>query len=91
MINLIIEGEKYDYENQTDFYTTLATYLQNNQNAVSTSNLMFLHRNTIKYRIDKIIELTDLDLNNKDQVFNLLFSYKIKRYLYKQAKNPDLL
>lgn len=73
----------YDKKNEADLYVTLYTYLKNNQNAVSTGRELYLHRNTVKYRIDKIIEATDLDLSNEDQVFNLLFSYKLIDYTRK--------
>jgi hypothetical protein len=66
----------YDKKNNTDLYNTLYVYLKNNQNTVFTSKELFVHRNTVNYRIDRIIQLTNIDFKNTDQIFQIFFSYK---------------
>ncbi|HHX60090.1 MAG TPA: PucR family transcriptional regulator [Epulopiscium sp.] len=66
----------YDQANQTDLYNTLFMYLKTNQNSVYTGSELFLHRNTVKYRIDKIVEITGIDLASAYEVFSLMFSYR---------------
>ncbi|MGH4125470.1 MAG: PucR family transcriptional regulator [Clostridium sp.] len=66
----------YDEENNTELYKTLYLYLKNNQNSVFAAKELFIHRNTVKYRLDKILELTDINLKNEDEAFQVLFSYK---------------
>ena len=68
--------KSYDKTNDTEFYNTLYAYLKTNQNAVYTGRDLFLHRNTVKYRIDKIVEITGIDLTKDYEVFNLMFSYR---------------
>ena len=43
---------------------TLETYLDSGCNAAETANKLFIHANTLKYRINKIKELTGVDTNN---------------------------
>ena len=68
--------ETYDHDNDTEFYKTLYLYLKHNMNAIMTGKALYIHRNTVKYRIDKICELTSVDLESEEEVFNLRFSYK---------------
>lgn len=54
-------------------------FIENNLNISKTSSTLFLHRNTLIYRLDKIKELFDLDLRNfKDaMIFYLLVNIYI--------------
>lgn len=51
--NLIL----HDREKGTDFLTTLFHYLDTNRSLMETASRMFIHRNSVKYRIDKIKEI----------------------------------
>lgn len=77
----------YDQENGTSYYETLQAFLLNGQNSNETSNQLFVHRNTIKYRIRKIIELTDIDLTRGETVFQLAYSFKILTYVKGEMEN----
>jgi len=67
----------YDQTNNTELLLTLTIFLKNNQNSVASSKELYIHRNTIKYRIDKIIQLTNLNLENPNEVFNLLLAIRL--------------
>ena len=54
----------YDQHNNSDFCKTLYVYLENNQNITETVNQLFLHRSTCKYRIQRIREITGIDLSD---------------------------
>lgn len=49
---------RYDEENHTQLLETLREYFINDCNLQNTSEKMFIHRNTIKYRIQRIEQLT---------------------------------
>lgn len=70
----------YDSKNNTNFVETLHAYIINAKNLSSAAGSLFIHRNTMSYRIAKIQEIIDLDLNNDKQLTNLLISYKILEY-----------
>lgn len=53
---------EYDKSNQTNYLITLRAYLETNLSVKATSNYLFLHRNTINYRISKIKDLFEISL-----------------------------
>lgn len=72
---------RYDEENNSDYISTLEIYLDENCNIGETAEKMFVHRNTIKYRITRVEEILDIDLTNVNTQFNLRFAYKVRKYL----------
>ncbi|BBF41612.1 regulator of polyketide synthase expression [Lachnospiraceae bacterium KM106-2] len=71
----------YDRENNTELYHTLSMYLEKNCNAKETASALFIHRNSLSYRIEKIIALTNIDLKEDEERFQLSYSYRINRHL----------
>jgi sugar diacid utilization regulator len=47
-----------------ELYTTIKVFLENNLNASLTSKKLFIHRNTLQYRIDKFIDKTGVQLKD---------------------------
>ena len=70
-----------DLDNHTNNLDTLYNYLRYGKNISKTAKYMFLHRNTINYRIEQIIDIYDLDMEDPDSLFTYLFSATIIRYL----------
>lgn len=60
---------------------TLSAYLENNCNALIASQKLFIHRNTMRYRLNKIEEILNISLNDMHQVFLIQNAFAIKRYL----------
>jgi len=72
--------QDYDEENGTELYQTLNLYLINMGNIKKSSETLCIHRNTMRSRMEKIIDLTNLDLEDGNEMFSLLFSYKLLEY-----------
>ena len=73
--------ESYDAEKNTELYETLKIYAQTGYSKNLTADLMFLHRNTVNYRIQQITELFDLDFSDHTLLFKLQYSFYIDSYL----------
>lgn len=71
----------YDLAHDTQLFDTLYHYLQRGLCAKEAAEAMFLHRNTLNYRLNKIRDLTDLDLTDPAAVFHLLCSFQINKLL----------
>ena len=56
----------YDEKSGTELLPTLACYLRNLCSQGKTSQELFIHRNTLTHRLDRIIALTDLHLDDHD-------------------------
>lgn len=69
--------EKSDLVNGTHYFTTLYQFLLFGGNYTNTANYLNLHRNSLIYRISRIQEIIDINLDNLDNVKLLLLSYFI--------------
>ncbi|MGC3771528.1 PucR family transcriptional regulator, partial [Enterococcus faecalis] len=69
-------------ENNYDLFETLYSFFQNNRNYKQTSEAMFLHSKTIRYRLNKVEQLLDIDLANPLQLLN----YEIATYIIKMRR-----
>ena len=56
--------ERYDAENQTELRQTLAVYLQYERNQLMAANALHVHANTMRYRLQRIREITGLTLDD---------------------------
>lgn len=70
--------KKYDDEHPgMECIKTLAEYLKANGHVVHTADKLFIHRTTVMYRLNKIKEMTNLDLNDWYVRFDLLLSLQL--------------
>ena len=61
--------------------STIQCFFENNLNVSETSRKMFVHRNTLVYRLDKIKKLTGLDLREFDNAITFKVALMVKSYL----------
>ncbi len=61
----------YDERKHTELVKTLIQYLQHGGGYEATSRALSVHRSTLKYRLQRIRELTGLDLGDPETHFNL--------------------
>ena len=81
--------KEHDKENGSELCPTLKAYIKNNQDLQLTSSSLHIHYNTLKYRINKIIELTDLAFSDKT-IFRLHLSFLVYDYLTETGKCNNL-
>jgi len=60
---------------------TIQRFFENNLNVSETSRRLFVHRNTLVYRLDKIKKLTGLDLREFDHAIIFKIALMVKKYL----------
>lgn len=58
--------QQYDSEHHGDLVATLAAYLRHSGNATRTADALYLHRNSLRYRLARIQALTGMDPNDPD-------------------------
>ncbi|WP_158211545.1 helix-turn-helix domain-containing protein [Alkalihalobacterium alkalinitrilicum] len=71
----------YDKENDTELIPTLKCYLELNQNMAQTAKKMYVHTNTIKYRLKTINQILNLDSLDGRVAFDLQLALYIYEYL----------
>lgn len=60
---------------------TIHRFFENNLNVSETSRKLFVHRNTLVYRLEKIKKLTGLDLREFDHAIVFKIALMVKKYL----------
>lgn len=65
---------------------TISKFFENNLNVSETSRQLYVHRNTLVYRLDKIQKITGLDLRSFDDAIIFKVSMLVKKYLDRVEK-----
>lgn len=78
-----LDIERYDREHATTYTELLKTYLDNNCKIAETARELFVHRNTLIGKIEKIESIMGKNLNDKALRERLIFSYYLSKYLLK--------
>ena len=63
---------------------TINKFFENNLNVSETSRKLFVHRNTLVYRLEKIKKLTGLDLREFDHAIIFKVALMVKKYMVSQ-------
>lgn len=85
-------GKLYDYdkENKTNLIDTLEAYFEANTHIENTAKKLFVHRNTIIYRLEKIKEIIPVVFNKESPNFNIQLALKIYQVLQLQHFKPKV-
>jgi len=71
----------YDLENSNNLLDTLKVYIEQSGNLPKTAELLFIHKNTLIYRIHRIEEILQCDFKNINHLVNISTALKIGRFL----------
>ena len=77
---------QYDAKKGTELIRTLDAYFENNSNINRTSEVLFTHYNTVLYRMERIREITGMDLNNPNDRLNLELALKVRKIYVETAE-----
>ena len=79
----------YDSRYGTELVHTLSTYLANDASTVKTAADLFAHRHTIRYRLDRVRELTGLDVDKSRDREQLTLGIKVMQLLGRVPEHPS--
>jgi sugar diacid utilization regulator len=71
----------YDEQYDTDLVATVAAYLEADGNVAGTAQRLFTHRHTVRYRLERVRELSGLDVGSTDGREKLSLGLKAMRVL----------
>jgi sugar diacid utilization regulator len=71
----------YDEQYETDLVQTLETFLECDGNVANTAARLFTHRHTIRYRLERVRDLSSLDVSSTDGREKLGLGLKAMRVL----------
>lgn len=77
----VLQLVNYDKKHNSNYLQTLLTYLDCQQNAVEAASKLIIHRNTLSYRLNKIAEISGMNIVDSDTVFQVQLSRFILRFM----------
>lgn len=80
----VLQLKKYDEKHNTNFYETLYQYLLQERNVVATAKSLFIHRNSMIYRLQRIEKLLNVNLDDPNMRIYLLLSFQIDQIMQNQ-------
>lgn len=72
---------EYDNKNQSSMLKTLETYVFEGTNIGRAADKMFIHRNTMKYRMNRIQEILGYDIKDVNLLFEITEAIKIGKFM----------
>ena len=71
-----------------EILNTIQKFFQNNLNISETSRQLFVHRNTLVYRIEKVQKITGLDMRSFEDALTFNIALMVVNYLkHLETKN----
>ena len=70
--------EAYDEEWESELVETLRVYVEHGANLNSTARSLFIHRHTLRYRLEQIADILKVDIDSQEVLLNLQIAYLIR-------------
>lgn len=80
--------ETYDAEHQSHLVETLACWLEQFGDVTRTAEQLHVHKNTLRYRLGRIEEVSGVTLEDSGARFELMLQFRVRQSLGSQ-RSPD--
>lgn len=70
--------ESYDDEWESELVPSLRVYLDQGANLNSAARALFIHRHTLRYRLEQIADILKVDIDSQETLLNLQIAFLIK-------------
>ncbi|MFD1706541.1 PucR family transcriptional regulator [Siminovitchia sediminis] len=84
----LVSLKQKDEESQTNLLHTLEVYLEENCRLKQTAEKLYIHTNTLKYRLNQIYELTSIRLDDFQSNCQLYIDLKLMKSYQKKGRKP---
>lgn len=81
--------DEYDREHNTELCATLQIYLEQTKSLARTADILFIHRNTVRYRINKCMEILGTTLEDGNEIFSYILSLRVLEYGHKCLRSEQ--
>lgn len=85
ILSELLALHKYDAENSSEYLRTLEVYLTNGRSMTDTASVLFIDRSTLKYRLNKIQDMTCIDFSDDARCSALLMGCLVYRSHMRRA------
>lgn len=73
--------EEYDQKYGTSLKESVEAYLESGRNIQRAARKMNIHKNTLRYRLERVETIFEIDLTDENTCFNLQFSLRMYRMI----------
>ena len=70
--------ESYDKEYESELVSSLRVYLEAGANLNSAARILFIHRHTLRYRLEQIADILKVDIDSQEIILNLQIAFLIR-------------
>ena len=81
-----IFGSEEKIELDQEILTTIDTFFENNLNVSETARQLFVHRNTLVYRLEKLQKSTGLDIRTFEDAMTFKIALMVREYMKTQRE-----
>ena len=85
-INEMLQGFSID-DIDEEMFATVMKFFENDLNVSETSRELYIHRNTLVYRLDKLQKMTKLDLRKFSDAITFKITLMVNKYLQYREKH----
>ena len=86
-IQEVLKGKKVEHFDE-ETLMTVNKFFENSLNVSETSRQLYIHRNTLVYRLDKLLKMTGLDLRKFDDAIIFKITIMVSQYMdYMERQN----
>ncbi|MGL6174200.1 MAG: PucR family transcriptional regulator [Cellulosilyticaceae bacterium] len=90
-IQEVLKGKKVEHFDE-ETLMTVNKFFENSLNVSETSRQLYIHRNTLVYRLDKLLKMTGLDLRKFDDAIIFKITIMVSQYMdYMEKQNSGKL
>ena len=75
----------HDAQYHTDLFRTLETYLEQNCSKTETEKILFIHKNTLRSRLQSIGNILHLNIDHMEDLFQIQMAMKLRFYFEHEA------
>ncbi len=72
----------YDQLHETEFAKTLETYLEQRNDINKTASVLHVHRNTLIYRLNKLRDLMEVDIDDPEIAWLFQLAFRVQRVVH---------
>lgn len=76
----ILSLERSDKSEGDELLMTLQVYLEFSRSITKAADILFVHKNTVQYRINKCMKLMNTDFEDGNEIFSYILSLRILEY-----------
>jgi sugar diacid utilization regulator len=81
--------ETYDSEWESELVSSLRIYLEHGANLNSAARALFIHRHTLRYRLEQIADILKVDIDSQEVLLNLQIAFLIRDMKGFSGGNPN--